>query len=74
MQYTQSVTTPPCEYCRKTNSQRISNAGGIDEALVCDESFNSSSLDSANEIVGVTGVSVNSAADTCSIGKCTSFV
>lgn len=74
MNYTQSVSTPPCEFCRKTHSQRNSNSGGIDEALVCDESFNSSSIDSANEAVHATSATSINNPDTCSIGMNQFFV
>lgn len=54
-----------CEYCKHTgvNQQRQSNSNcGIDEALVCDESFNTNSLDSV-------GVDVCITSDSCSMGK-----
>ncbi|KAL7731872.1 hypothetical protein ACLKA6_017449 [Drosophila palustris] len=40
MQYTQH-TAHTCEYCKRTASQR----SAVDEALVCDESFNTHSLE-----------------------------
>ncbi|KAH8405303.1 hypothetical protein KR222_004086 [Zaprionus bogoriensis] len=40
MQYTQH-TSHTCEYCKRTASQR----SAVDEALVCDESFNTHSLE-----------------------------
>ncbi|XP_046807837.1 ubiquitin carboxyl-terminal hydrolase 32 isoform X1 [Lucilia cuprina] len=58
-----------CEYCRHTGAQqRQSNYNcGIDEALVCDESFNTNSLDSV-------GVDVCITSDNCSMGSASSGI
>lgn len=61
-----SNSTTMCEYCKRASTQstqRQSNSNcGIDEALVCDESFNSNSLESV-------GVDVAISSDNCSMGN-----
>ncbi|XP_073841699.1 ubiquitin specific protease 32 isoform X2 [Musca autumnalis] len=65
-------TTVSCEYCKNTSNgtyQRTSFSG-IDEAVVCDETFNTNSLDSAMcAELGVTG-----SADNCSLGSSSSGI
>ncbi|XP_037930663.1 ubiquitin carboxyl-terminal hydrolase 32 isoform X2 [Teleopsis dalmanni] len=65
MQYSQNTSTP-CDYCKKTISQRNSNVGVVDEALICDESFNSNYLDISGDAVTII--------DNCSIGSVSSGV
>ncbi|EDV97503.1 ubiquitin carboxyl-terminal hydrolase 32 isoform X2 [Drosophila grimshawi] len=57
MQYTQH-TAHTCDYCKRTASQR----SAVDEALVCDESFNTHSLEqhdsySLGSVSGSSGIS-----------------
>ncbi|KRG06553.1 ubiquitin carboxyl-terminal hydrolase 32 isoform X1 [Drosophila mojavensis] len=57
MQYTQH-TSQTCDYCKRTASQR----SAVDEALVCDESFNTHSLEqhdsySLGSVSGSSGIS-----------------
>ncbi|XP_017956703.1 ubiquitin carboxyl-terminal hydrolase 32 isoform X3 [Drosophila navojoa] len=57
MQYTQH-TSQTCDYCKRTASQRST----VDEALVCDESFNTHSLEqhdsySLGSVSGSSGIS-----------------
>lgn len=61
LQYT-SNTTNYCDYCKRSNAgQRGSNFNcGIDEALVCDESFNTNSMESVGDQIII--------ADNCSLG------
>ncbi|XP_055844484.1 ubiquitin carboxyl-terminal hydrolase 32 isoform X2 [Episyrphus balteatus] len=54
VQYTQNFSTTPCYYCKKSMANGINHKGGlsgVDEAMVCDESFNSHSSESVGEIV-----------------------
>ncbi|XP_037889986.1 ubiquitin carboxyl-terminal hydrolase 32 isoform X1 [Glossina fuscipes] len=67
LQYT-SNTTNYCDYCKRSNAgQRGSNFNcGIDEALVCDESFNTNSLESVGDQIII--------ADNCSLGSASSGI
>ncbi|XP_061391651.1 ubiquitin carboxyl-terminal hydrolase 32 [Musca vetustissima] len=68
--------TVPCEYCKNTTTgtyQRTSFSG-IDEAVVCDESFNTNSLDS---VAGCGELSIGGGtltADNCSLGSSSSGI
>ncbi|XP_058975366.1 ubiquitin carboxyl-terminal hydrolase 32 isoform X3 [Musca domestica] len=66
-------TTVSCEYCKNTTNgtyQRTSFSG-IDEAVVCDETFNTNSLDSV-AVCGDLGGAVS--ADNCSLGSSSSGI
>ncbi|XP_030372424.1 ubiquitin carboxyl-terminal hydrolase 32 isoform X2 [Scaptodrosophila lebanonensis] len=70
MQYTQH-TSHTCEYCKRSASQRNSQAvtNAIDEALVCDESFNTHSLDSTTTTAAHDNYSLGSASSGISAGR-----
>lgn len=63
LQYVSNNTTT-CEYCKRASTQQRQSGSncGIDEALVCDESFNTNSLESV-------GVDVAISSDNCSMGN-----
>lgn len=64
LQYVTSSATS-CEYCKNSSvgTYQRSSLTGIDEAVVCDETFNTNSLDSAvgYDLAGAAG-------DNCSLG------
>ncbi|XP_065362386.1 ubiquitin carboxyl-terminal hydrolase 32 isoform X2 [Calliphora vicina] len=68
LHYVNNISTT-CEYCRHTGAQQRQSTYncGIDEALVCDESFNTNSLDSV-------GVDVCVTSDNCSMGSASSGI
>ncbi|XP_075159626.1 ubiquitin specific protease 32 isoform X2 [Haematobia irritans] len=64
-------STSSCEYCKHSaiGTYQRTSLSGIDEAVVCDESFNSNSLDSATM-----GCEMTVSADNCSLGSTSSGI
>ena len=55
-QYTHNFPAPPCVYCKNTPStvnqkNPVLATSSVDEAVVCDESFNSSSTESMGDLL-----------------------
>ncbi|XP_059216867.1 ubiquitin carboxyl-terminal hydrolase 32 isoform X1 [Stomoxys calcitrans] len=66
-----SNTSPSCDYCKNSTigTYQRTSLSGIDEAVVCDESFIGNSLDSA-----AMACDLASAADNCSLGSTSSGI
>lgn len=53
LQYTQSSGSAGCSFCKSsTNSNHQRQISGVDEAVVCDESFTSNSTESMGDLLG----------------------
>lgn len=52
LSYTQHQSNTTCTHCKSIQNYTIRNVNGVDEAMICDESFNSNSTESMGDLLG----------------------